>query len=105
MLPGLVAMVNRDSDGLKHYEQISASISLAKPEKPVDIEIAASIKQATDAATLLQEAQLAVYERAQVYTERRAVFDDALGVVRARVQFMSSADIPVRIQAGRDAIL
>jgi hypothetical protein len=105
MLPGLVALVNSASDGLKHYEQIAASISLAKPEKPVDIEIAASIKQATDAATLLQEAQLAVYERAQMYSERRAVFDDALGVVRARVQFMSSADIPDSHQAGRDAIL
>lgn len=105
MLPGLVALIDNAFDGLKHYEQIGASISLVRPEKPVDTEIVASIKQVTDAAELLQEAQLAVYERAQALSEKRAVFDDALGVVRARAQFMSSADIPDSHRAGREAIL
>lgn len=105
ILTGLKILADSAFDGLKHYEQIGASISLARPEKPIDIEIAASIKQATDAAELLQDAQLAVYERGQAVSEKRADFDDAMGVVRARAQFMASADIPDSHQAGRDAIM
>lgn len=105
MLPELIALVDSAFDRCKHLEQIGASISLAKPEKPVDIEIAASIKQANDAAMLLQEAQVAVYERAQAMSQKRAVFDDALGVAKARAQLMSSADIPDSHRAVHDAIM